>query len=198
MADYNSMKVPELKKLLQTRSLSVTGNKADLVARLAENDKQNAPKPEAPKENFALNLNATDPSEETKKRAERAKRFGITADDSADTEAKKKAERAARFGADSNDIASSLDAALPERRPKRGRGEGDQQQGGQDAKRQNAANGGRRGRGRQQGQREQQQGGRRQPPPRENAGRKQGGGGRVIDPAEKAKLEARAKRFAAS
>ncbi|CRK35966.1 hypothetical protein BN1708_019862, partial [Verticillium longisporum] len=90
--------------------------------------------------NFALNLNATDASEETKKRAERAKRFGITADDSVDTEAKKKAERAARFGADSNDIASSLDAALPERRPKRGRGEGDQQQGGQDAKRQNAAN----------------------------------------------------------
>ncbi|EEY23308.1 predicted protein [Verticillium alfalfae VaMs.102] len=226
MADYNSMKVPELKKLLQTRSLSVTGNKADLVARLAENDKQNAPtaaepaaaapvaaeandaeitwsedeeepakpaavkaaapapaaapaaattetvpapaaetataapavsaeapatetaapaEPEAPKENFALNLNATDASEETKKRAERAKRFGITADDSADTEAKKKAERAARFGADSNDIASSLDAALPERRLMRGRGEGDQQQGGRTPRRQNAANGDRRG-----------------------------------------------------
>lgn len=43
MSDYNSMKVPELKKLLQSRSLGVTGNKADLVARLVENDKENAP-----------------------------------------------------------------------------------------------------------------------------------------------------------
>jgi SAP domain-containing ribonucleoprotein len=43
MADYNSMKVPELKKLLQSRSLGVTGNKADLVTRLIESDKQNAP-----------------------------------------------------------------------------------------------------------------------------------------------------------
>lgn len=39
MADYNSMKVPELKKLLQERSLPASGNKADLIARLQENDK---------------------------------------------------------------------------------------------------------------------------------------------------------------
>lgn len=43
MSDYNSMKVPELKKLLQTRSLGVTGNKADLVARLVEDDKSKTP-----------------------------------------------------------------------------------------------------------------------------------------------------------
>lgn len=43
MADYNSMKVPELKKLLQSRNLGVTGNKADLVARLVENDKDSVP-----------------------------------------------------------------------------------------------------------------------------------------------------------
>jgi SAP domain-containing ribonucleoprotein len=42
MADYNSMKVPELKKLLTERGLPHTGNKADLIARLNENDKQKA------------------------------------------------------------------------------------------------------------------------------------------------------------
>jgi ABC-type proline/glycine betaine transport system substrate-binding protein len=43
MVDYNALKVPELKKLLTDRSLPVSGNKADLIARLQENDK----KPEA-------------------------------------------------------------------------------------------------------------------------------------------------------
>jgi SAP domain-containing ribonucleoprotein len=42
MADYSSMKVPELKKLLTERGLPHTGNKADLIARLTENDKQKA------------------------------------------------------------------------------------------------------------------------------------------------------------
>jgi SAP domain-containing ribonucleoprotein len=42
MADYNSMKVPELKKLLTERSLPHTGNKADLIARLTEDDKSKA------------------------------------------------------------------------------------------------------------------------------------------------------------
>ena len=42
MADYSSMKVPELKKLLGERGLPHTGNKADLIARLQENDKQQA------------------------------------------------------------------------------------------------------------------------------------------------------------
>ncbi len=40
MADYNSMKVPELKKLLSERGLTQAGNKADLIARLVENDKE--------------------------------------------------------------------------------------------------------------------------------------------------------------
>lgn len=38
MADYTTLKVPELKKLLQERSLPHAGNKADLIARLKEND----------------------------------------------------------------------------------------------------------------------------------------------------------------
>lgn len=48
MADYNSMKVPELKKLLNERSLPHTGNKADLIARLTENDKLQAADTAAP------------------------------------------------------------------------------------------------------------------------------------------------------
>jgi hypothetical protein len=42
MADYNGMKVPELKKLLNERGLTQAGNKADLIARLVENDKEQA------------------------------------------------------------------------------------------------------------------------------------------------------------
>lgn len=40
MADYSSLKVPELKKLLTERGLPHTGNKADLIARLTDNDNQ--------------------------------------------------------------------------------------------------------------------------------------------------------------
>ena len=47
MADYNSMKVPELKKLLNERGLTQTGNKADLIARLHDDDKAQAA-PEEP------------------------------------------------------------------------------------------------------------------------------------------------------
>ncbi|WQF89758.1 hypothetical protein CDEST_14772 [Colletotrichum destructivum] len=274
--DYSSLKVPELKKLLQERGLPATGNKLDLVNRLKENDKQAAPataeedeidysddepaatkpaaateavpvvedsapasasataepttaaaaddvaepagaaldaapdaettgeegkKPEeaaetadeAPKENFALNLNATDAAAEAKKRADRAKRFGIDEDE----EAKKKAERAKKFGVEVGSVAG-LDSALPERRPKRGRPERAEEQSGRDAKRQSTdgrGGDGRRGRGNRNGH---------------PGGRQAGGGDRgnrsgardtrrtaAIDPAEKAKLDARAKRFAA-
>lgn len=48
MVDYASLKVPELKKLLQEKQLPVTGNKADLIARLQEHDKATEePKPAA-------------------------------------------------------------------------------------------------------------------------------------------------------
>jgi hypothetical protein len=39
MTDYTSLKVPDLKKLLQERSLQQSGNKADLIARLQDHDK---------------------------------------------------------------------------------------------------------------------------------------------------------------
>lgn len=40
MTDYNSLKVPDLKKLLGERSLPISGNKSDLIARLQEHDKK--------------------------------------------------------------------------------------------------------------------------------------------------------------
>ncbi|KAH9909571.1 hypothetical protein F4778DRAFT_4678 [Xylariomycetidae sp. FL2044] len=47
MTDYASLKVPELKKLLQEKSLPVAGNKADLIARLQEHDQaQEVPEPQ--------------------------------------------------------------------------------------------------------------------------------------------------------
>ena len=42
MVDYISSKVPELKKLLQDRQLPISGNKADLIARLQEDDNKKA------------------------------------------------------------------------------------------------------------------------------------------------------------
>lgn len=42
MVDYAPLKVPELKKLLQELNLPISGNKADLIARLQENDKKKA------------------------------------------------------------------------------------------------------------------------------------------------------------
>jgi SAP domain-containing ribonucleoprotein len=39
MPDYSHFKVPELRKLLQDKSLPISGNKAELIARLKEADK---------------------------------------------------------------------------------------------------------------------------------------------------------------
>ncbi|RDW83440.1 hypothetical protein BP5796_04931 [Coleophoma crateriformis] len=256
MTDYNSLKVPDLKKLLQERSLPISGNKADLIARLQDNDGkkpdsapapataedeinwdeepepstepakaavaaggqgkvtnptavpnqkvdidpstttelkvtggEGAPtaadgaiassgttaekvEPEAPKQNFSIGLEQTDAEKEAEKRAARAKRFGITEDD----EAKKLAERAKKFGIDNKvEIVKGLDAALPERRAKRGR---EEKQGGRDAKRQTPD--------------------RRTEPAKtaaKSAPAKKPSGKITDDPTEKAKAEARAKRF---
>ncbi|ESZ92301.1 hypothetical protein SBOR_7292 [Sclerotinia borealis F-4128] len=42
MADYSQLKVPELKKLLQEKSLPISGNKADLIGRLQESEQKPA------------------------------------------------------------------------------------------------------------------------------------------------------------
>ncbi|KAI1745961.1 hypothetical protein F4680DRAFT_399811 [Xylaria scruposa] len=271
MADYASLKVPELKKLLQEKQLPVTGNKADLIARLQENDKANeAPKPAAapvsaeedpidysdddvpaskpepatesapveekaatepaaaasapnseakpaettaddakpaeaeaeaeadavPKTDFSAHLPASTADDEARKRAERAKRFGIVED--ADEEAKKKAERAARFGVDDDQssLVSGLDSALPEKRErKRGR-EGANADGERGAKRQQNVQGRRRG-----GRDNRSRGGRHGGGGDRGPSRKEVGGGgakprRILDdPSERAKADARAKRF---
>ncbi|KAI4860422.1 hypothetical protein F4820DRAFT_109268 [Hypoxylon rubiginosum] len=260
MSDYASLKVPELKKLLQEKSLPVTGNKADLIARLQEHDKSKAPpvqaedeidysddevpttttkpveptKPaeptdpappateekatesvepakdaaesapladepvdaaapeekaedEIPAVDFSAHLPASNADEETRKRAERAKRFGIVENE----EEQKKSQRAERFGVEQSSLAKGLDAALPEKRPpKRGR-EGTNADGERGAKRQNPG-------GRQRGKGRFRSAGRPGGASRRD-GKPNGPKGKssfIDDPAEKAKAEARAKRFA--
>jgi SAP domain-containing ribonucleoprotein len=89
------------------------------------------PAEEALKKDFAIGIQKTDAEKEAEKRAARAKRFGIAEDD----EEKKKLERAKKFGADNALVVKGLDDALPERRAKRGREAADKQ-GGRNAKRQ--------------------------------------------------------------
>ncbi|KAI1375100.1 hypothetical protein F4677DRAFT_446607 [Hypoxylon crocopeplum] len=261
MSDYASLKVPELKKLLQEKTLPVTGNKADLIARLQEHDKSKGSAPvretedeidysddevptatakpvepvepaepaepaeaipapaeekpvepsepvkgaadsatatdkpeeaaeaEVPKEDFSAHLPASNADEEARKRADRAKRFGIVETQ----EDPKKAQRAERFGVDQSTLVKGLDAALPEKRaPKRGR-EVSNADSERVAKRQNAG-------GRQRGKGRWRNGGGGKPggAPRKE-GRSNDAKGRpglLNDPTEKAKAEARAKRFA--
>ncbi|KAF9766236.1 hypothetical protein IL306_001379 [Fusarium sp. DS 682] len=254
MAEYSSLKVPELKKLLAEKGLPQTGNKADLIARLQENDRTSeaaekpaenkedeisysddeapaapaasapaasasAPEPAAeapateaapveasaaeesttdkpaetaeapaePEKSYAIGLSSTAADDEAKKRAERAKRFGIEDDE----DAKKRAERAKRFGLDEKELATTLDSALPERSRKRGRdrttdGEGNRPGKRQSLDRRNGGGGRRRGRGGRDGGRD---GGARKEKTSTRSGI-------LDDPAEKAKAEKRAARFA--
>ncbi|KHO00555.1 DNA-binding SAP [Metarhizium album ARSEF 1941] len=126
-----------------------------------------------PAQSFAIGLASTAADEEAKKRADRAKRFGIEEDE----DAKKRADRAKRFGLDQTELASGLDSALPERPLKRGRGRdgGD----GRPGKRQSLDRRGRQGRGPRQGD------------------SKERGRGILSDAVERAKAEKRAARFAA-
>ncbi|EPE32746.1 SAP [Glarea lozoyensis ATCC 20868] len=255
--DYNSQKVPELKKLLSDRGLPISGNKADLIARLQENDKkgpsgatgedeidwdeddakattepaaaavaaggqgqvanpaavpnqkvdvdpsktddlkvvaEGEPKTteapvtaettteaappteaEAPKQDFTAGISQSSADVEAEKRAARAKRFGLTVDD----EAQKLAERAKKFGIEKADeTVKGLDSALPEGRQKRNREERPGGQGGRNAKRQTPD--------------------RRTAPTAKPAAAAKKTGKLIDDPVEKAKAEARAKRFQAA
>ncbi|KAF4960993.1 hypothetical protein FGADI_643 [Fusarium gaditjirri] len=246
MAEYSSLKVPELKKLLAEKGLPQTGNKADLIARLQENDRtsetaekpaenkedeisysddeapdvttaaapvaasepvaeaapaeaataeettaekpaETAEAPAEPEKSYAIGLQSTAADDEAKKRAERAKRFGIEEDE----DAKKRADRAKRFGLDEKELATTLDSALPERSRKRGRdrtteGEANRPGKRQSLDRRNGGGGRRRGRGGRDGGRD---GG----PRKEKTSTRSG---ILDDPAEKAKAEKRAARFA--
>lgn len=133
-----------------------------------------APAPEEPKADFSLGLEMSDAQKEAEKRAARAKRFGIPENE----EAKKLAERAKKFGLEGKDtVISGLDSALPERRQKRVREE--KQSDGRAAKRQTPDR-------------------RTDAKPKSNApsSKKEPFGKVTDDPVEKAKAEARAKRFA--
>ncbi|KAH8665089.1 hypothetical protein BGZ60DRAFT_379042 [Tricladium varicosporioides] len=131
-----------------------------------------APEPEAPKQNFTAGIPQTDAEKEAAARAARAKRFGIPVDD----EAKRLAERAKKFGVEQdNTLVKGLDSALPERRPKRGR-EGKEDKQGRNPKRQTPDR-------------------RTGPAPKAAPAAKKASGRVVDDPTEKAKAEARAKRF---
>jgi len=163
-----------------TTDLKVTGGEdapvaADgVVASSGATTAEAAPVPEAaPKPDFSIGIQQTDAEKEADKRAARAKRFGITEDE----QEKKKQERAQKFGIDSKPVVKGLDDALPERRAKRGRDGGDRQ-GGRNSKRQTPDR-------------------RTGPAPAKAAPAAKKASGRVIDdPSEKAKAEARAKRFA--
>jgi SAP domain-containing ribonucleoprotein len=160
----------------KTTDLKVTGGERAPTAAdgtvAASGATATAGEPEAPKQDFSIGIQQTDAEKEAERRAARAKRFGITEDD----EAKKLAERAKKFGLDSKEsVVKGLDSALPERRAKRGR---EDKQGGRNAKRQT-------------------------PDRRTEAAKAKTAAapakkptGRITDdPAEKAKAEARAKRF---
>ncbi|PKK53225.1 hypothetical protein CI102_2996 [Trichoderma harzianum] len=142
-----------------------------------------------PAPSFAIGLSSTTADEELRKRVERAKRFGTELDD----ETKKLAERAKRFGVDDKELATGLDSALPERPLKRGR---DRKEG----------DGNRPGKRRSQDRREQQPSGNERRSGRNKGNQNQGGKGAgkpkfssiIEDPAEKAKAEKRAARFAAA
>lgn len=135
-----------------------------------------APKEAAPL--FTLGLSSTAADDEARRRAARAKRFGIEEDE----ESKKRAERASRFGIDEKEIAGGLDSALPERGHKRGRGPRHEGDGNRPGKRQSLDRRGHDNRNNQNN--------------RSNGAPKPKVAGILDDPAERAKAEARAARFA--
>ncbi|APA10296.1 hypothetical protein SS1G_07251 [Sclerotinia sclerotiorum 1980 UF-70] len=180
----NPTKVPNQEPAIdpaKTTDLKVKGGEGvptaedGAVAASGPTETEVAAAPEAPKQDFSAGIEKSDAQKEAEKRAARAKRFNIPESE----EAAKLAERAKKFGVDNSKIVEGLDSALPERRPKRAREES--RQGGRNAKRQTPDS------------RKPQSG----PKHTQKSGPKQSAGGRVTDnPAEKAKAEARAKRFA--
>ena len=155
----------------------------DATAAPADSTAETAAAPaeeEKPAVSYAMGLASTAADDEAKRRAERAKRFGVEESE----ESKKLSERAKRFGIDEKEIVGGLDSALPERSLKRGRGraEGAGSAGARPEKRQSLDRRGGRNRNERRG------GGAAAP--------QQKSRGVIDDPAEKAKAEARKARFA--
>lgn len=179
----------------KTTDLKITGGKNDTVTADGATGSgaieavEPAPAPvveETLKQDFSIGIKQTDAEKEAEKRALRAKRFGITEDE----EEKKKLERAKKFGTDKAVGVEGLDSALPERRAKRGREE--KKQGGRDAKRQTPDRRTEAAPVKTKGKAEQQ----KPAATRSTTSSAKKASGRVLDdPVEKAKAEARAKRF---
>lgn len=165
-------------------SVEKTDESAAANASSTATDAADAP----PTQSFTIGLASTAAEDEAKKRAERAKRFGIEEDD----DAKRRADRAKRFGIDQTELASGLDAALPERPLKRSRGG---VEGNGPGKRQNPDRKGRHAGGGGGNNNSSSNNDNNRPSKGQQRG---GGGGRSIldDAAEKAKAEKRAARFA--
>lgn len=135
---------------------------------------------EEPKVDFTIGLGQTDAEKEAEKREQRAKRFGISVDD----EEKRKLDRAKKFGTEASAVeVKGLDNALPERRAKRGREGAEKDTRG--AKRQTPD------------RRTQAPKPVAKPAPKAAAPPKKPLGSILDDPVEKAKAEARAKKFGA-
>lgn len=144
--------------------------------------------PQEPKVDFSIGIGQTDAQREAQKRIDRAKRFGTTGE--LDEEERKRAERVKKFGGEAEAVdVKGIDGALPERKKRVREG---REQGGRDAKRQTPDR-------RAEPVNKQE----RPPVPRQAA--KQTATAqqkRVLrsvldDPVEKAKAEARAKKFGA-
>jgi len=150
----------------------------EAVASATEPAAETAPAPEAPKEDFTIGLEKSDAQKEAEKRAARAKRFGIPENE----DAKRLADRAKKFGMGKDPVVETLDAALPERRPKRVR---EEKEGGRPTKRQTPD------------RRTEKPAEKKKAQPNRSQPKKQKSSGKITDdPTEKAKAEARAKRFA--
>jgi SAP domain-containing ribonucleoprotein len=152
----------------------------------------------APAKDFSIGLSQTDAEKELQKRRDRAKRFGLTKD-AASADAIKLLERAKKFGTGATEGVKGLDSALPERPQKRGRG-GDKDAENREPKRQrengdgDGRKGGRAGRGRRGEGRGQREGSGARENDKGKAGRPNTGSV-LDDPKERAKAEARAKKF---
>ena len=140
----------------------------------APNANANATAADNPVKDFTSGVEATTLDAELAKRQARAARFGIT---ESNEDALKAIERAKKFGTGSEGDKSAvkgLDEALPERRPKRGRGA--EADGGRDGVKRSRVRGEKEGGARQGG----------------------GGGGGGLSQKDKEAAEARRKRFAAA
>ncbi|KAI9817896.1 MAG: hypothetical protein M1827_001015 [Pycnora praestabilis] len=163
-------------------------------------DAEEAEKP--PPVDYTAGIAATDLDREIQKRKDRAAKFGIK---ESDEDAQKALERAKKFGtgikgekeAGAAVMVKGLDEALPERR-KRGRGD-EREEGGERGGKRRENGGGRGGRGRRDQDRSERRNDRRGAGRGEGAQKNGGGGGGGgFSEADKAKMAARAKKFAST